>query len=826
MPINTLVQVRRGTRAEWLLAPSTLGRGILYAGEIGYETDSGRYKIGDGSTTWSSLKYASVLSQDFLGVSGVGTIAAVSGEAVTISVTGIQSSQVNDWSEAIQDTVGTNAGSTGFLRNGSGVAWTYNDASNTLSIAVTGIPHTLITDWSDSIASEVDTVLVEGTGIYLSYNSGANSLTIGVTNPLADLSTNLTASAAELNVLDGVTAGTVSAGDAVVVDSNKDIASFRNLTATATITAATFSGALVGNVTSNSVDINGGSIDGTIIGANSPAVVSGTSIYASSGFVGNLTGNVTGNSDTASQVKTQSTATNSDFYLTFVDSNNGSSTAETVYTDSAIKYNPSTDTLTVTNITGNIASASAVSTVTTDAGTHYLTFVDSDNSVAANETVRTDGDLSYNALTNLLSVGSVTATGTVTANHLQTATLTTTGNVQIGGDLTVAGTTTTVNSTVVEIGDNIIRVNTSGLATGGIEVRNSGTSDYKQFVWDNVDGRWELGSEDLQANRFISTVANGTAPLVVTSTTAVTNLNADYLDGEHGSYYLDWGNQTNLPDPVITVGLNGDVVGTGTYTWTNLSGSPTITLSTTIQPDSVALGTDTTGQYASTIAVAGTGLSATSPSAQDGTAYTITSNATPANTANTIVSRDASGNFSAGTITGTLSGTATNATNINISATTSTDTTTSVVLVANQATGNQSPFIDSGLTYDAQNNNLSATTFTGALAGNAATATKLATARTIELIGDVTGSGVFDGSANIQITTAVSGAGTVSLTNEASDVENYITFANDATGDQELKTNTGLRFNAASGILLGSTSAAPTTPATRLEYFIIDGGAP
>lgn len=56
---------------------------------------------------------------------------------------------------------------------------------------------------------------------------------------------------------------------------------------------------------------------------------------------------------------------------------------------------------------------------------------------------------------------------------------------------------------------------------------------------------------------------------------------------------------------------------------------------------------------------------------------------------------------------------ATNATNINISATTSTDTTTSVVLVGNQATGNQSPFIDSGLTYNANTNELTATTFNG-----------------------------------------------------------------------------------------------------------------
>jgi hypothetical protein len=87
------------------------------------------------------------------------------------------------------------------------------------------------------------------------------------------------------------------------------------------------------------------------------------------------------------------------------------------------------------------------------------------------------------------------------------------------------------------------------------------------------------------------------------------------------------------------------------------------------------------------------------------------------------------GIVTATTFDGSLSGTATSATsstnanNINISATTSTDTTTSVVLVGSQSTGNQSPFIDSGLTYNANTNTLTATTFSGVLNGNASSST-------------------------------------------------------------------------------------------------------
>ena len=85
------------------------------------------------------------------------------------------------------------------------------------------------------------------------------------------------------------------------------------------------------------------------------------------------------------------------------------------------------------------------------------------------------------------------------------------------------------------------------------------------------------------------------------------------------------------------------------------------------------------------------------------------SGATDANTASKIVKRDASGNFSAGTITAALTG---------------------------NVTGN--------VTGDV----------TGDVTGNADTATALATSRTIALTGDVTASGVgFDGSGNISLTT-------------------------------------------------------------------------
>ena len=74
-------------------------------------------------------------------------------------------------------------------------------------------------------------------------------------------------SEAELETIDGVTAGTVAASKAVVVDSNKDIASFRNIT-------------LTGELDAGSLDISGDAdIDGTL--ETDALSINGTAVTAS-----------------------------------------------------------------------------------------------------------------------------------------------------------------------------------------------------------------------------------------------------------------------------------------------------------------------------------------------------------------------------------------------------------------------------------------------------------------------------------------------------------------------------------------------------------------
>ena len=51
------IQFRRDVAADW-----TSANPILADGELGLETDTGRYKIGNGVTAWTSLTYSSLPS--------------------------------------------------------------------------------------------------------------------------------------------------------------------------------------------------------------------------------------------------------------------------------------------------------------------------------------------------------------------------------------------------------------------------------------------------------------------------------------------------------------------------------------------------------------------------------------------------------------------------------------------------------------------------------------------------------------------------------------------------------------------------------------------
>lgn len=79
--MSSIIQVKRGTAAGWTSANPTLN-----AGEIGFETDTKKMKVGDGSTAWTSLAYTAT-DGDISGVTaGTGLSGGGNSGAVTLSI--------------------------------------------------------------------------------------------------------------------------------------------------------------------------------------------------------------------------------------------------------------------------------------------------------------------------------------------------------------------------------------------------------------------------------------------------------------------------------------------------------------------------------------------------------------------------------------------------------------------------------------------------------------------------------------------------------------------------------------------------------------------
>ena len=159
---------------------------------------------------------------------------------------------------------------------------------------------------------------------------------------------------AELETIDGVTAGTVAASKAVVVDSNKDIGSFRNVTLTGELDAAT-------------LDISGDAdIDGTL--EADAITIGGTAINT---VIAGVT--VTNATNAAHVSVADNESTNEDNLIPFIEDTSATGNVG-LESDGDLTYNPSTGRLTATQLAGtlqtaaqaNITSLGTLTTLTVD----------------------------------------------------------------------------------------------------------------------------------------------------------------------------------------------------------------------------------------------------------------------------------------------------------------------------------------------------------------------------------------------------------------------------------------------------------------------------
>lgn len=127
----------------------------------------------------------------------------------------------------------------------------------------------------------------------------------------------------------------------------------------------------------------------------------------------------------------------------------------------------------------------------------------SSGEISIGQAVATNSNVQFN---------NVTVDGTLTSDDLTSTNISVAGNATITGNLTVSGTTTTVNSNTVNIGDNILILNSDETGTpsqdGGFEVER-GTSTNVSFFWDESEDYFAINdasttSKVLTAGNFAS----------------------------------------------------------------------------------------------------------------------------------------------------------------------------------------------------------------------------------------------------------------------------------------------------------------------------------
>ncbi len=97
-------------------------------------------------------------------------------------------------------------------------------------------------------------------------------------------------------------------------------------------------------------------------------------------------------------------------------------------------------------------------------------------------------------------------------------------NVTIVGNLTVSGTQTAINSTTVQIGDNIIELNGTGAANGGLRVKDptSPNTVSGSLLWDSTNDYWKAGALGAESKILVAggdSVVSGSSQITLQSTT-------------------------------------------------------------------------------------------------------------------------------------------------------------------------------------------------------------------------------------------------------------------------------------------------------------------
>ncbi|MBT7558056.1 hypothetical protein HN615_14225 [Candidatus Woesearchaeota archaeon] len=315
-------------------------------------------------------------------------------------------------------------------------------------------------------------------------------------------------------------------------------------------------GVVTGATSITSTDLIGTNIDG-ILGADTARAITATTIGCGAiTSTGNLavTGTITGDTSLTLDTTTLTTAE-----LGVLDS----VTAGTAAASKALVLDASKDIGTIRNLTidgtfsdgnytfdtsGNVSGLGTVGcgAITTSGNLAVTGTITGDTSLTLDTTTLTTAEL---GVLDSVTAGTAAASKALvldgskniaTIGTVGCGAITSTGNssfaggVTVGGDFTVNGSTVTVDATTLNVADKNITIasgSTSSATMDGAGLNFGLDAAVAQLAYRHSDTTL-TSSVDLGAPQFHSSIATGTAPLTVQSTTVVANLNAATVAGK------------------------------------------------------------------------------------------------------------------------------------------------------------------------------------------------------------------------------------------------------------------------------------------------------
>jgi hypothetical protein len=842
MPALTTIQLRRGTSTQWANSTNALAQG-----EMGYDLTLKKYKIGDGTSLWSSLQWATVLGGDLVGASGINiTYSDVSGTA-TVSVSGITSSQVTDFNTSVSGLVNgiyAPLNSPTFAGTVSGISKSMVGLGNVDNTSDADKPVSTATqsalDLKASLAGATFTgpvVIPSGTGNFNTLTVNGTAVSVAGHTHTASNITDFNTAVSGLLEVKSLTQGS---GIGIVSVSGDHTVSVTGIPTSLITNFASGVNALIDNAVSASI-IGGSGVDIVYSSGTNTLTISSALIAGSGISLTQNSGNYTiALSDPTIQLAdiTDLTSDARTFLVTPSSSNLSALVTDETGSGNLVFSNSPT----LVSPTLGAASATSVNkvTITAPATGSTLTVADGKTLTASNTLTFTGTDSSSVAFgaggTVLYTSNKLSALSSTSSSELAgvISDETGTGPLVFANNPTMSGVTVNGNLTVSGSGlvaSNINDFNTA-VRTNRLDQMAVPTSDVSFNSVKITSLADPVSAQDAATKAYVDASRMGLdvkASVRVATTENITRSGTQTIDGvvlvagdrvlvknqstgsQNGIYDVAAGSWTRASDAdssaKVTTGMftfvsegtvNADsgwvvttndeiVLGTTSLAFAQFSGAGQITAGAGLTQNSNTI--DAVGT-AGRIVVNADSIDLDTVSQSDGSGSAGTSFVQS-------VTRDSYGRVT-GVTTASVQDSTTSAKGI--ASFDSGDFSVTAGAVSIKASGvDNSQLVNSSVTIGSTS---------VSLGGSITSVSGLTSVTSTSFSGDLSGTATNANNIEVDLSTANT---------------NNLVFVNGTDGNLKPSVNNNLRFNASGNELLGSSN---TTPATTLKYFIIDGGTP